>query len=280
MNELYVIGHNKIQGGEKMVIENSDGSEFIQLKTLREDVGGKKSETQNKKSKFNWNLPLFGAIGFGVGFAIMCAINLTLINLNANFLAAPYSVIKIYPIVGVIRGLIVGAIGGTALGLGFKNKNKTLYLSCACAIGFAIGFALVIYTGQDIVISIGRAIMGHIGYESHSYLGFNIAEGLGTGVIVGTFGGFVLGLVLKKNKIVSALFLSITSAFGFSIAFAIGFAAYTGNLCSIWDGIGGAIGGAILGLTLALYNKIGGKDIISTPKQESFSKSDIDEGQL
>lgn len=228
-----------------MVIENSYGSESIQLKMLRKDVGGKKSETQTQKSKFNWNLPLFGAIGFDVGFAIMCAINLTLINLNANYLAAPYSVIKIYPIVGVVRGLIVGAIG------------------------FAIGFALVIYTGQDTVISIGRAIMGHIGYESHSYLGFNIAKGLGTGVIVGAFGGFVLGLVLKKNKIVSALFLSITSAFGFSIAFAIGFTAYTGNLCSIWDGIGGAIGGAILGLTLALYNKIGGKDIISTPKQES-----------
>ena len=263
-----------------MVIEDPYGSDSIQLKKSREDVGGKKAETQNTKSKFNWNLPLFGAIGFGVGFAIMCAINLTLINLNTNYLASPYSGTKIYPTVGIVRGLIVGAIGGAALGLGFKNKKKTLYLSCAGAIGFAIGFALVIYTGSDTVISIGKAIMGHIGYESHSYLGFNIAEGLGTGVIVGAFGGFVLGLVLKKNKIVSALFLSFTSTFGFAIAFAIGFAAYTGNLCSTWDGIGGAIGGAILGLTLALYNKIGRKDIISTQKQESVSKPDIDEGKF
>jgi hypothetical protein len=249
-----------------------NGSETIQLQTLMEENEKERSETQNKESKFNWKFPLFGAIGFGVGFAIMYAITLTHLNMSTNALASSYPGTRIDPIVGIYRGLIVGAIGGATLGLGLNNKKKAFYLSCACAIGFAIGFYLVISVGNEIVLSIGRAIMGSLGYESesHSYLGWGIARGLGTGVIVGAIGGSVLGLALKKDKIVFALIFSFTSAIGFAIAFAIGYATYTGRLYSIWDGIGGGIGGATIGFTLALYNSIGRRDITSTGRKNLF----------
>jgi hypothetical protein len=225
-------------------MEDVDGSEDTQLKKALDDEGKSRHETQNKGEGFNWLLPLFGAIGFGVGFAYRCAIWATMVNIAQNYFADIYPSTRIGPEIGMLRGIIVGAIGGGALGLAFKDKINALYFSLTGAIGFAIAFALV--------ISIDPSIESNLGYSfTHDAA---LANGLGVGAIVGAIGGLVLGLASAKNKILYSLLLCFTGAMWFAIAFALGNAIKDG--CSSWNGWGGAIGGALFGITLAQINKI------------------------
>lgn len=182
--------------------------------------------TPRKGEGFNWMLPLLGATGFWIGFAYTCAISLTTYDSARNAFAHYDPSLQGAGVeVGIFRGIMVGAIGGAALGLAFKDKKQALHFSLAGAIGFAIAFALAISLGS------------------------------GEGAIVGAIGGLGLGLASRKGRIVSSLLLCLTGAIWFTNAFAIHHAGGI-DAWGSWDGRAGAVGGAIFGLTLALYYRI------------------------
>lgn len=211
----------------------------------------------NEEVGFNWMLPLFGAVGFGVGFALMGAIMLTIFNLAQNSFAQAFPGSGAGPEVGILRGLIVGAIGGAALGLAFKDIKTCLFFLSTGAIGFAIAFTLVISLDPSVVPELGRAIIRLMGGPIFlSSFETPLAHGLGAGAIVGAIGGATLGLASPEGRIVSSLLLCFTGAIWFANAFAFGSSIFDGNLYSSWNGLGGALGGTIFGLTLALYYKI------------------------
>lgn len=225
-------------------MEDVDSSEDTQLKRALDDEGKSRHETRSKGEGFNWLLPLFGAIGFGVGFAYQCAIWATMVNIAQNYFAGIYPSTRMGHEVGILRGIIVGAIGGGALGLAFKTKINALYFSLTGALGFAIAF--------DLVISMDPSIQSNLGY--HFTGDASLANGLGVGAILGAIGGMVLGLASARNRIISSLLLCFTGSIWFAIAFALGNAIKGG--CISWNGWGGAVGGAIFGSTLAVFYKI------------------------
>jgi hypothetical protein len=236
-------------------MESDDGSEDRQLKKAQADEGKSGHETQYKGEGFNWLLPMFGAIGFGVGFAYQCAIWATMYNIAQNSFADVFPNTGVGPEVGMLRGISVGAIGGAALGLAFKDKIHALYFSLTGAIGFAIAFALVISIDPSIGSNLGWTIIGFMGGPAFlSSFETSLANGLGAGAIVGAIGGLILGLASTKGRILSSLLFCFTGAIWFANAFALGNAIKGG--CSSWNGWGGAIGGAIFGLTLTLFYKI------------------------
>jgi hypothetical protein len=157
---------------------------------------------QNKKSKFNWKLPLYGAIGFAIAGAIWWIelITIGFVDLisagiggaigGVAFGLALRDKVKIFhPLgasaigfaigiwvteliiggdAGFLLGFIIGgAISGALLGLVLKDKRKSLYLSCAGAIGFFIGLlamnALEFVCGSDIEYVIVGSISCAIG---------------------------------------------------------------------------------------------------------------------
>jgi len=236
------------------------GSEDRQFKTVSDDEARRRHETENQEEGFNWMLPLFGAIGFGVGFALTCAISATMYNIVQNAWVDVYPGTGVGPDVGVLRGIIVGLIGGAALGLAFDGKMHAVYFSFTGAIGFAIAFALVISLDPMTVPDLGGAIIRFMGGpEFLSSFEIALAHGLGAGAIVGAIGGLVLGLASPKGRIVCSLLLCFTGATWFANAFAVESAVVEDGLCSSWNVGGGAAGGAIFGLALALYYRIHGR---------------------
>jgi hypothetical protein len=239
-------------------MKNADSDENRQLENVRDadDREEGLQAAQKEGEGFNWRLPLFGAIGFGVGFALSCAIYSTIYNIAQNAVAGVFDT-GVSPAVGMVRGIIVGGIGGAGLGLAFNDKSRGLYFSLTGAIGFAIAFTFVISFVPNVVPDLGRAIIRFMGGPAYlSSFETALAHGLGTGAIVGAIGGLVLGMASAEGRIICSLLLCFTGAIWFANAFAFGSATFEGDFCSSWNGLGGAIGGAIFGLTLALYYKV------------------------
>jgi hypothetical protein len=206
-----------------------------------------------EKLKFNWKLPMLGAIGFGIGFAIMGAIMLTIYNIAQNAFS-DISGHRVGIEVGALRGIVVGGVGGAGLGLALQDKMRAFYFSLAGAIGFGIAFALVISIDSFQISEIGWSIIslmgGPAGYLS---LEAGLASGLGIGTIVGAFGGVALGLASPKYRIISCILLGFAGIISFANVFAFGDIIFDGDFYSSWNALGGAIGGAAIGAALALY---------------------------
>jgi len=206
-----------------------------------------------EKLKFNWKLPVSGAIGFGIGFAVMGAIMLTIYNIAQNTFS-DVSGHRVGVEVGALRGIVVGGVGGAGLGLALRDKIRVIYFSLAGALGFGIAFALVISVDSFQISEIGWAIIslmgGPAGYLS---LEVGLAKGLGIGTIVGAFGGLALGLASPKYKIISCTLLGFAGVISFANVFAFGSIIFDGNFFSLWNALGGAIGGAAIGVALALH---------------------------
>jgi hypothetical protein len=220
----------------------------------KSDNEGSGLKEQKEKLKYNWNLPLFGAIGFGISFALMGAIMLTIYNIAQNFFAYAFGEVKAGIETGALRGIVVGGIGGAALGLAHKDKKHAYYFALAGAVGFGIAFALVISINSHFVSEIGWTIIelmgGPAGVPS---LEAELAQGLGIGTIIGAVGGLGLGLASPKYRAISSLLLCVAGIIVFGNIFAFGSIVYDGRLNSSWNAWGGALGGAILGAVLALY---------------------------
>ena len=211
---------------------------------------GKKNNVE--KLKFNWKLPIFGAIGFGISFAIMGAIMVTIYNIAQNtfsFLSGS----TVGADIGAVRGIIVGGLGGVGFGLALKDKKRTLFYLLAGAIGFGIAFALVISIDSS---NLGWAIISLIGGPIGHEIEAGLAQGLGIGTIVGGIGGLALGLVSPSYRVISCGLISLIGIISFANVFAFGAIIYNGNLHSHWNAIGGAIGGMSLGFALALHQII------------------------
>jgi hypothetical protein len=231
------------------------GDENTQADNLNEDR--MKTGAEIRPGGFNWLLPVLGALGFGIGFALSQAFMATIFNIAHNAVADIFSYTKTGAQYGILRGIIVGGIGGAGLGLAFKNKANAFYFALTGAVGFSLAFALVISIKADIVHGLGDAIIRVWGGPHLlSGLELSLAHGLGVGIFVGAIGSFITGLASSKNRLMSALLLGITGTLWFANAFAFAYAIYNGDLDSSWNGLGGAIGGAVLGLTLAIYFKI------------------------
>lgn len=206
-----------------------------------------------EKLNFNWKLPIWGAIGFGIGFAVMGAIMFTIYNIAQN----AFSEISGHRVgigVGVLRGIVVGGVGGACLGLALKDKTRAYYYSLAGAIGFGIAFAVVISIDSFLVSQIGWAIIDFMGGPV-GFLSFEaeLAGGLGIGTIVGAIGGSILGLASPKYRAISSLLLCFAGIISFGNVFAFGNTIFDGNFFSSWNALGGALGGVTLGAALALY---------------------------
>lgn len=197
--------------------------------TDRDDRSGEAATTGG----LNWMLPVLGALGFGIGFALSCAIGWTTLDVLRNEYAFVFPGTEVGPGHGVIRGLIAGAAGGAGLGLAYMDLKRVLHFSLAGAFGFAValGFVLTVNVG---------AIPG---------------GGLATGLLVGILGGFILSFGLPQPGMLPAVWLGISGGVWFAIAFAVESALFNGDVCASWNGWGGGIGGAVLGLSLALFQK-------------------------
>jgi hypothetical protein len=218
------------------------------------DKEKEKLEKQNEKPKFNWLLPLYGAIGFGIGFALMGAIMLTIYNIAQNSFARAFNEVKVGIDVGALRGIVVGGIGGAGLGLALKDKMRAYYYSLAGAIGFGIAFALVISVDSFGLTNIGWTIIGLMGGPA-GYLSFEtqLARGLGIGSTIGAIGGLALGLASPKYRVISTLLMCFAGIVSFANVFAFGCTIFDGHFYSLWNALGGALGGGTLGVALALY---------------------------
>jgi hypothetical protein len=150
-------------------------------------------------------------------------------DIAVNAFASAFSRTGAGPEVGVIRGITVGAVGGVALGLAFKDKMHAIYFALCGATGFAIAFAVV------------------ISLDLHE---------LAAGAIVGATGGLILGLASTKGRVVSSFLLCSTGIIWFASAFALRRILPEGDPQYSWDGWAGAVGGAIFGLTLALHYRM------------------------
>ena len=232
---------------------------WIVLTNIPRRSVGTHVNTPYEGERFNWKLPLFGAIGFWVGFAFTNAIGATKFNIATNALADIFPNTRVGLEAGLLRGIIVGGAGGGALGLAFKDKTRAIYFSLIGAAGFAIAFTLVISLGPNIVPDLGRTIIRLMGGPSSYLSSFetSLAHGLGTGAIVGAIGGSILGLASPKGRLVSCLLLCFTGVIWFGNAFAFASTLPLGEASFSWEGLAGAVGGAIFGLTLALCYKIG-----------------------
>jgi hypothetical protein len=217
-----------------------------------------KLEEQDEKPKFNWLLPLLGAIGFGIGFAVTGAIMLTIYNIVQNSFAHDFNEpVKVGINIGMLRGIIVGGFGGGGLGLALKDKIRARYFPLAGAIGFGIAFALVISIDHFQITKIGWTIIELMGGPA-GFLSFEtqLAHGLGIGLIIGAIGGSVLGLAAPKYRAISSLLLCFAGIISFGNVFAFGCTIFDGNFYSSFNALGGALGGGVLGAAFALYYMI------------------------
>jgi hypothetical protein len=204
---------------------------------------------QGKREGFNWLLPLYGAIGFGVGFALMRAMGLTIYNNAVNSFADVFPGTGVGPSVGVTRGFIVGLLGGGALGLAYKDKLHAFYFGVAGAVGFAYAFAMVVSIVPKSVPDVGWAIIGLMGGPLGGELSYlsdletSLAHGLGEGAIIGAIGCLVLGLGSTKGRLVPCLLLGLTGTIAFANVFAFCESIYAADMCESWNGWGGALAG-------------------------------------
>jgi hypothetical protein len=208
--------------------------------------------SQNESARFNWLLPFFGAIGFGLGFLISHAITWTMYDIAVNFFAHSGLGRSAGLNAEIIRGIVVGVLGGGLLGLAYKNKLHVLYFALSGAIGFSLAFAIVTSIDAEFVPNLGRSIMHLMGGPySLSSFEVSLSHGLGAGMIVGAISGLVLGLASSYARIPSSLLLCIVGAIWFGNAFAFGNSLEYGARTQ-FDGYAGAIGGALFGITLAI----------------------------
>ena len=247
-----------------------------QNEPITELVNEEKLKEQNERLKFNWMLPIWGAIGFGIGFALVGGIMLTIYHHSTISFAHVFSkkVDLNVIVLDAVRGIFVGCVGGAGLGLALKDRSRIFYLSLAGAIGFGWAFALAV-ASDDIVSDIGQAILQLTRKESYDT---TLAYGYGMGTVVGGIGGLVLGLALPKYRAIASFLLSVAGIFSFGFAFAGGYLLMDGRFFSSWDALvrrtyfiyylydydffcpwnawGGIVGGISLGIALALYYKI------------------------
>lgn len=204
------------------------------------------------RPKFNLKLPIYGAIAFGIGFALLGAIMITIYNVASNSLTLNHT--NKYIFTNASIGIFGGGIGGAGLGLALKDKTRILFFILAGAIGFGIAFSMVIAIDSSLISEIDWAIIGFIrgslGVFSYEY---ELVRGFGLGAIIGAIGGSVLGLGAPKNRVISSLLLFITGIISFGTIFNIGMRINDGNFYSWWNAVGGGLGGAGLGTALALY---------------------------
>lgn len=205
-----------------------------------------KNGLPNQTESLNWNLPLLGALGFGFAFALLSAVTTTSFYIRKNATAYIFEISRNINIGDImLKGLLVGAIGGGIMGLAYKDKTRAVRFLLSGAVGFGVAFVLAYSLMPDIVMKI-----------------YPFA-----GAIIGFVGGFALGIGVNKGKLVLPLLLSLVGVIWFSIAFAIGIIlprdlcsfwnTWAGViLCSPWDGWAGAIGGALFGMTIAIYDKV------------------------
>ncbi len=202
---------------------------------------------------FNWKLPIFGGIGFGVGFALMCGFSSTIFVLAAR--AFEYDSLDPLnsPDIAAIRGFIAGAIGGAMIGFAFKVKKYVIHFAIAGAIGFTAAYFYLVSFLNDSVFDIGRfVIKTFFGLSTDLFIESFAAKGVGIGSVIGAIGGFALGLASPKGRIVCAFLLAIVGAFWFANAFTFEATIYDGS-CSTWNALGGAVGGILFGLALAIF---------------------------
>jgi hypothetical protein len=196
------------------------------------DANSNGQEASTKGGPSSLALALLGAIGFGAGFSIVCAIDATEFDIIKNTIASIFPGTAVGPQGGFIRGIITGAIGGAALGLGFKRKNHILWLALAGAIGFGIAFANITLLALLVDISAEGAVWG--------------------GALIGAVGGLTLGLASTRGSIPRSLLVGAAGAVSFAFVFALRFAVYHDDQCSSWNGFGGAVVGAALGLAIGV----------------------------
>jgi len=177
-------------------------------------------------------LALLGAIGFGAAFSILCAVDATRLDIIKNTYADVFPGTAVGPQEGFIRGIITGAIGGTSLGLGFKRKIHILWLGLAGAIGFGIAFANITLLASIVDISAGGSVWA--------------------GALIGGVGGLALGLASTRGNIPRSLLVGAAGAAAFAFVFALRYAVYHDDLCSSWNGFGGAVAGVALGSAIGV----------------------------
>ena len=210
------------------------------------------AETSGREG-FNWRLPIFGGIGFGAGFALMCGFSSTIFVLAVRAFKHDSLDPLNSPDIAAIRGFIAGAIGGAMLGFAFKDKKYAIHFAIAGAIGFAAAYFYLVNFLNDSVFDIGRfVIKTFFGLSTDLFIEPFAAQGVGIGSVIGAIGGFVLGLASPKGRIVCAFLLAIVGAFWFANAFTFESTIYNGS-CSIWNALGGAVGGILLGFALAIF---------------------------
>lgn len=201
----------------------------------------------------NWRLPIFGGIGFGVGFALICGFSSIIFALAENSTNHAFSYPLINPVMGVGRGFFIGGIGGATLGLAFKGKKYALHFAIAGAFGFALAYFYLINFLYDTVYDIGRLVIKTVfGLPTDLFIESFAAQGVGIGSVIGAIGGFALGLASPKGRIVCAFLLAIVGAFWFANAFTFESTIYDGS-CSTWNALGGAVGGILFGFALAIF---------------------------
>lgn len=222
-----------------------------QNEPITKATGKEKIEEQAEKLRFRWMLPVLGAVGFGIGFALTGAIMRTIHDVVRNSVARDFDLTRVGIHVGAFRGILAGGIGGAGLGLAHRDKTRAYYFSLAGAIGFGIAFALVISVDAmdtaDIGWEIIRLMGGPAGYPS---LETELAFGLGVGAVVGAIGGLVLGIAAPKYRVISSLLLCFAGILSLGNVFAFGWTIYVNSL---WNALGGLLGGAALGVALALH---------------------------
>ena len=249
---------NKIPGylyniSEAVREENMNGSAASSSNNPEDNIGNHQVEKIAHRAGFNWKLPLFGAVGFGIGFMLICGISSTILDLAINATNHAFGEPGTGPLGSVFKGMVAGSIGGAMLGLAFKEKKYAGYFALAGALGFGLAFAYLTLFLYDAVYDIGRFVIKFVFLGVQDYeIESAVAQGVGAGTFVGALGGFILGLASPKARWIAAPLLAIVGAFWFSNAFTFGAMIFDAS-CSPWNGMGGAVGGFLFGLTLAIF---------------------------
>jgi hypothetical protein len=184
---------------------------------------------------------IFGAVGFGIGWAVAGFFNSGFIAITAPMFASgpgprlepPPWWISLMP---YLSWFFAGACGGAALGLTLRSWKRTTALALAGFVGFGVGFFLL--------------------FVLAFLFGFPLV-----GVGMGAFGGILLGLALADWR--GVVLLGLAGTVGFGVGGAIAAALGMTVLGIDWDqpplllvlyvlvqAMVGLIGGASLGAAL------------------------------
>jgi hypothetical protein len=182
---------------------------------------------------------IFGAVGFGIGWAVAAFFNSGFIALSAPMFSPgrgaepPPWWISLMP---YLSWFIAGACGGAGLGLALRSWKRVAALALAGSVGFGVG--------------------NFFFFVLAFLFGFPLA---GTGM--GALGGLLIGLALADWR--KVLLLGLAGMVGFGVGEAIAAALGMSVLGTGWDqpplllvqyvlvlGMVGIIGGASLGAAL------------------------------